>query len=228
MNQDVKNITKQVEAWLKNPIDTTIEESVKLSDTLLEKLREVMHVNADAKKVLGSLIGRVKGTQNALRSLEQINWVNVLNGNLAIGHRPSSKLMNDLRLYQTTHVLTLLSDKEGGKKIEALSAKNEINWRWFPMESAKPPVAERHEELAQLFSQMKEILINEGKIYIHCSAGIHRTGMISYALLRYLGNDSQSALSTLAKLRDKTSEGVGEERVEWGESIYEKLQKLSH
>ncbi len=226
MNHTVKQKINQIEKWLKKPIESTIEDAIKLADTFLIFIREVMNSYPETKKTLGPLVGKIKGIQNTLNSLETINWVDINQGSLAIGHRPSAKLMTDLRYHQTTHVLTLLSEKEGGSKINSLCVKNEIEWLWFPMESAKPPAEERHKELADLLLRIEAILSGEGKIYVHCSAGIHRTGMISYALLKFMNYDSHDALSILSKLRDKTSEGVGEERVEWADSISNQLRKL--
>ena len=217
-------VIKKAENWLANPAGAAERESVEL----LSALQDAMKESPEAKKFLGPLIGKIKSTENALRTMEKISWVDVSGGKLAIGHRPGAKLIIDLRLYQTTHILTLLSDKEGGKKTESMAQKQGIDWLWFPMESAKPPLRERHQQLADLFSKIKLILDNHGKIYIHCSAGIHRTGMISYALLRFLGYTEKESLAILAKLRDKTSKGVGEERVEWAESITDELIKLSN
>ena len=122
--------------------------------------------------------------------------------------------------------LTLLSEKEGGKKIQSISKQNNIEWLWFPMESGNPPSEERINELAELFFKIEHILKNKGKIYIHCSAGIHRTGMITYSFLRFIGKDTESAKRKLENLRLITSEGVGDNRIEWGNSIYKVLRDI--
>ncbi len=72
------------------------------------------------------------------------------------------------------------------------------------METAKPIEQNRFNELVDLLSSMEQILNNKGKIYMHCSAGIHRTGMIGYCFLRYIGNDVKLSKHLLEKLRDKT------------------------
>ena len=38
-------------------------------------------------------------------------------------------------------------------------------------------------------------------ILIHCSAGIHRTGMLAYSLLRWRGLDDTEAMQILMKAR---------------------------
>jgi hypothetical protein len=43
------------------------------------------------------------------------------------------------------------------------------------------------------------------------------TGMITYGLLRFLGNDVITSHQILLKLRQVTSEQVGEARLKWGD-----------
>lgn len=50
-----------------------------------------------------------------------------------------------------------------------------------------------------------------------CSAGIHRTGMVTYGLLRSLGNEKTEAAQILQSLREVTSSQVGEDRLLWGD-----------
>jgi protein tyrosine/serine phosphatase len=59
----------------------------------------------------------------------------------------------------------------------------------------------------------------DGRLLIHCSAGIHRTGMVAYALLRFAGHDAATAREKLRLLRTVTCEGVGEYRLAWAEEL---------
>jgi protein tyrosine/serine phosphatase len=63
------------------------------------------------------------------------------------------------------------------------------------------------------------MLTQQHYTYIHCSAGIHRTGMITYGLLRYLGKDKNDAKQTLLNLREVTANQVGEERLTWADQF---------
>jgi len=55
-----------------------------------------------------------------------------------------------------------------------------------------------------------------GSLLIHCSAGIHRTGMITNALLMYMGLSAEEAKTKIMQARKITGEGVGDHRLAWG------------
>ena len=135
-------------------------------------------------------------------------------------------MVSDLKLQNTTHLLTLLSEDEGSGDIKTLTEKSGLRWLWFPMKSAGNPSDDRYQELATLFLNMQKILSEGGKIYIHCSAGIHRTGMITFAFLRFIGLNEDQAQIKLAELRSTTREGVGEDRMKWGNSVFNQLQSM--
>jgi protein tyrosine/serine phosphatase len=66
---------------------------------------------------------------------------------------------------------------------------------------------------------MSATLRDGGRIYLHCSAGIHRTGMIAAALLFHLGHDDEQTRAILAALRPLTASDVGEARLDWARSF---------
>ena len=52
---------------------------------------------------------------------------------------------------------------------------------------------------------------------IHCAAGIHRTGTISYTLLRLGGMQPKEAMEALKSMREETAKGVGKWRIDLAE-----------
>ena len=146
-----------------------------------------------------------------------IKWVSVGGGQIAVGHRPKIKAIKTLPDLGVTHILTLLSEKEGGAEIGAVIKKAGIGWSWFPLKSAAPPGEKRVQEVRLLYGELKKILAAGGRIFVHCAAGIHRTGMITYGLLRSMGFTEDEAKATLHTLRPETGEGVGESRLAWGD-----------
>ncbi|GAA0854174.1 protein-tyrosine phosphatase family protein [Aliiglaciecola litoralis] len=145
-----------------------------------------------------------------------VEFETVLNGALAIGHRPRLKNISVYKELGVTHVWTLLSEKEGALEIKSASRKAGLEWIWLPLANGKPPEEKMLPQITDSFSECKSYLNDNAKIYLHCSAGIHRTGMISYAFLRYLKISEQQAMSKLLRMRALTQGGVGHERLEWG------------
>ena len=217
MDNTIQQLTEEVMVWLNKPLSRGIDETYEHSDKLLLELQRSLKNNKETRRILGPLIGQVKTMQKRLKAIELVNWTMVKSGKLAIGHRPSTKLISDIRLQGGSHILTLLSESEGAKIIEKESKKEGLHWLWFAMNSALPPTEDKTPELKSLFANMADALENHASIYIHCSAGIHRTGMITYGFLRYLGLTSEAAKDLLKQLRYKTWEAVGENRLLWAE-----------
>jgi protein-tyrosine phosphatase len=150
-------------------------------------------------------------------AVEPPNWVNVGKGRLAIGHRPKLKALPALKEAGCTHLLTLLGEREGAMTIGQAAQSVHIEWLWLPLENGDPPPEVREPEVRAMLERLKLLLGYGRSILVHCSAGIHRTGMISYALLRHVGLAPEQARLTLGELRAVTAEGVGEARVAWGD-----------
>ncbi|WP_168797618.1 protein-tyrosine phosphatase family protein [Neolewinella litorea] len=218
------NLVQTAEQWLEAPVDTDFKAAIATSEALLDELQQAMREPGADRRRLGALIGRVKGTAKRLAAVEPIDWVAVGAGHLAIGHRPGADLVGSLKLQGATHILTLLSEKEGGRKVEGFCREQDLAWLWLPMASARPPAEDRYAEIACQFNDLATILNDGGRIYLHCSAGIHRTGMITVALLRFLGLDGPAAMETLRALRPTTHAGAGDHRLAWAHSVWQDLQ----
>jgi protein-tyrosine phosphatase len=187
-----------------------------LADSLLEELRTALQREPGAGALLGPLLGRLQTVRKARPDAVNLRWIAVGSGCLALGHRPKMKAIPVLRQQGATHVLTLLSETEGAADIGATVQRAGMIWLWFPLESAAPPSAEWDAKVNLLYEGVLAALATGGKIYVHCSAGIHRTGMITHGLLRKMGMSADQALAVLRTLRTETGEGVGEDRLAWG------------
>lgn len=67
--------------------------------------------------------------------------------------------------------------------------------------------------------QLRDLVVGGARVVVHCSAGIHRTGMFGYALLRMVGLSADEARAKLRELREVTGEGVGKDRLAWGDGL---------
>lgn len=214
-NFNVESLVSKVEAALQFRGDYLDSPSI---DQLLAEIQSAMTQSPNARETLGPLIGKLRTVQSTTVE-SPINWIPVLQGHLAIGHRPKIKIIKSFRNLGVTHVLTLLSESEGAEDIGKEVQGAGIDWIWLPFHSADPPSEDRRAAVIKTFDVVRAALDSHARIYVHCSAGIHRTGMITYAFLRYVGFSAENAMTTLSRLRQVTAEGVGDDRKHWGEQF---------
>lgn len=142
----------------------------------------------------------------------RLTWRPLRGGHLAIGHKPGRDLREALARGGCTVVLSLLSDHESAAEESASRIR-------LKLASADPPGAHRLAEIRACFERLAALLGRGEKIYIHCSAGLHRTGMIAHAFLRHLGHSREEALAIIAELREATAAAATEQRLAWGDQF---------
>lgn len=187
-------------------------------DLLLGELHAALS-SGDAARTLGPLIGRLKKARHRLESTPPLGWVAVGGGHLALGHRPRREGPAELRRQGATHLVTLLGESEGAEAVGAAARDAGLEWRWLPMPSARVPEEAETARYREALAELAALLEDGGRLYLHCSAGIHRTGMIGFALLRGMGYAEEEARALLRELREETAAGVGKERLAWGAAL---------
>ena len=140
-------------------------------------------------------------------------------GAVAISHRPKVRALPAMKAAGVTHLVTLLSEREGAVALGDAARVAGLQWIWVDLPNGQQPPPERRPGLVTAVTELAGLVQDGARVVIHCSAGIHRTGMFSYALLRACGLDPEAAMSTLARLRAVTAEGIGEQRVSWAEDL---------
>jgi hypothetical protein len=148
-----------------------------------------------------------------------IAWTQVGAGRLSLWHRPGKRAFAALRDAGVTHLVTLLSESEGGRAIGEQAQAAGLSWVWLPMAGAKEPEGDARRALEDGLGGVSAILDGGGSVLIHCSAGIHRTGMVAFALLRQRGLGRDEALAAIGEARAHTRDGVEEQHLRWGEEI---------
>lgn len=159
------------------------------------------------------------GSTPTVESEGGLTFVRLMSGALAIGHRPPLRALKRMREAGVTHVATVLSQQENPHAIAAAARSAGLEWLWIELGSTKILPARTKPEIRDALVSLAAILEAGGRIYLHCSAGIHRTGMIAAALLFHLGHDERATREALALLRPVTSQGMGAERFEWARSF---------
>jgi protein-tyrosine phosphatase len=223
MHPPLSDLKTRAENWLQDPARHGLASGREEAGRLIAELGAEIAADPKAGRAWGPLMGNVRRVRTQLEQVEEIRFATVGSGALAVGHRPKAKRIRDLRFQGAGFVLTLLSAQEGARAIGQGAARHGLDWIWFPMTTATPPPPERNGELATCFRTVRDALRSGQRGYIHCSAGIHRTGMITYALLRFMGAPAEKARNTLKELRQVTGVGVGCERLAWGDAVVEQL-----
>jgi protein-tyrosine phosphatase len=118
-----------------------------------------------------------------------------------------------------THVTTVLSRSEGAEAVGAAAKRAGIEWLWIDLGSTKTLPDSRRPDVLEALAAMTATLGAGGRIYLHCSAGIHRTGMIAAALLFHLDRDDDEVRAMLQALRPLTATDVGEARLAWARTF---------
>ncbi len=136
-------------------------------------------------------------------------WVPLDRGDMALGHRPGEKLRAQLEATGCTLVLNLLSASESRASV------NDRRIR-LPLAGAEPPSADRDAEVITCFEMVRDELARGGKVFIHCSAGLHRTGMVAHGYLRWRGIPSEEAVKRIRAMRPLTADELTPERLAWG------------
>lgn len=148
-----------------------------------------------------------------------LRWAPAGAGRLAVWHRPRFRSIPQLPALGCQRLVTLLSAREGAEAIGAAAVAAGLRWTWLPLDGAAPPTGRPHERAAATIAELSRRLDDGESILIHCSAGIHRTGMVAYALLRHRGASETEALAEIDRLRPVTRAGLSPAAVAWGHAI---------
>ncbi|MCB0349750.1 MAG: dual specificity protein phosphatase family protein [Bdellovibrionales bacterium] len=163
---------------------------------------------------------KIKTTQKPLH---------IMGGELQIGHRPQHRKIKNFARDGFTHIVTIQGPSEAALTIGRMVEENNMTWVWLPLSRASVPSSEKEDQIAEEFlSQLTKIFTDSEhppRVYIHCAAGIHRTGMYTFALLRRLGYTFKQSKRLLYALSPQTAENMGEERLIWADNVGKKRPK---
>jgi hypothetical protein len=179
---------------------------------LLQHTAKTRPALADRLMALHALIKRP-----AEAKLEQgLRWVAVGGGRVAIGGRPKLRALTAMRDEGATHIVTLLCEGEDARELGAAVTAAGLGWQWLPRRNGDPPADHEDAAIAAALDAWLALLAGGASLYIHCAAGIHRTGMLTHALLRRAGHAPADAQQLLAALRTLTAAEAGAHRLAWG------------
>jgi protein tyrosine phosphatase (PTP) superfamily phosphohydrolase (DUF442 family) len=151
--------------------------------------------------------------------MTEVRWVTVGAGRLALSHRPKLKDIPKLAEQGCQRIVTSLGRNEIPGQIERAARAAGLAWTWVPVGHGKFPVDEADRLMRRGLPELVRAVEAGESVLVHCSAGIHRTGMLVFALLRWLGEPEARALELIATMRPETREGIREEHLAWGNQV---------
>jgi protein-tyrosine phosphatase len=155
----------------------------------------------------------------AARGVGGVTWAPAGAGRVALRGRPKLALVPHLRSLGCDRLVTLLSAREGALAIGRAAEAANLAWTWSPLENGRTPAAGAHHQLARTAVELGARLGAGESILVHCAAGLHRTGMLAYAVLRAVGLSPEAARATIAEARRETAAAMREHHFAWGDEL---------
>jgi predicted protein tyrosine phosphatase len=150
-------------------------------------------------------------------------WQECGGGALALWHRPRVGDLARFAADGASHIVSLLGPGERPEELGAAAAAAGLNWTWVSLAGAgrdKLRAPDAGAALRGAWLATARALAAGGRVLVHCAAGIHRTGVFAYGLLRLAGElDPADAAAALRPLRRVTAEGVLEWRLQIAEAL---------
>ncbi len=156
--------------------------------------------------------------------MTELRWVTIGPGRVALSHRPKLKDIAKLADLGCQRVVTIQGDHETPGQIERAVRQAGLEWTWIRVGNAKYPEGEADQLMRRGLQGLTASLEAGESVLIHCSAGIHRTGMLAFALLRSVGLQEAEALEKIAEMRPQTREGMHKEHLAWGNRLAEEAE----
>jgi hypothetical protein len=189
-----------------------------LSNTLLDGARVIVRLGESSVSSSVYQAAQPRVSKKVQKAVDQLHLVSAGLGSLSARGRPSLETLAALQQHKSiTGVVTLLQhDESSGYAQQLGEACERLGLKWWHAPLAGPKamglVREAVPRLSQedldSFKQIRHIKqqleLTCEKLVVHCAAGLHRTGLFLYLLLRELGASPESALEKLRQMRQET------------------------
>jgi protein-tyrosine phosphatase len=157
----------------------------------------------------------------------EVYWVQVGSGWLALSNRPKLKDIAELPAQGCQRVITIQGRNELPNQVERAVKAAGMAWTWVPIASLAPlaighgkfPEGEADLLMRRGLQELVESIEAGESVLIRCSAGIHRTGMLTFALLRWLNIPEIKALDMIEEMRSITRADIRAEHLGWGNQV---------
>jgi hypothetical protein len=134
-------------------------------------------------------------------------WVSVGNGRITASGAPGRARLSQWLAHGATDIVTLQRADEHAEWLPGACAELGLGWHHLPLSGRRLDRREDRASLARVPELLTILRSNQPRsLVVHCSAGLHRTGVCLYILLRHAGLSEDEAIATIALARPLTAE----------------------
>lgn len=143
-------------------------------------------------------------SQKAGRAESQ--WVPLLNGRITAAGAPSRARLALWKSWGATDVLTLQRVEEMRAGLPDECEELGLRWHHYPLSGRRLERSEDKKTLAELPFILPLLQGEEPRSLVaHCAAGLHRTGVALYLLMRQAGLSQEESLARIEQARPLTA-----------------------
>ena len=154
------------------------------------------------------------------------NFYELKNGSKIACHgRPKESDIKRLKEeFKVNYILTIQHENEKPEIIKKYVKEiGDIYWHNLPLRGANMAVFMNKNVQKMIVDNIMSIIDymknNKIVLFMHCAAGIHRTGTILYTLLRACGESKESTLEAMKFIRKETFNKCGTNRLNYAEEF---------
>ena len=135
------------------------------------------------------------------------SWVAVEGGRITASGAPGRRKLATWAESGVTDVVTLQRADEHAAWLPGACEAAGLTWHHYPLSGRRLERRSDQETLAALPRLLDVLRADPPRsVIVHCSAGLHRTGICLYILLRSAGHSPEAAVSAIEAARPLTAE----------------------
>lgn len=138
--------------------------------------------------------------------LAQSWWVPLKAGLLTAAGAPSPKRLRGWADQNVTDVVTLQRADEMRSTLPQLCEKLALRWHHLPLSGKRLEAPEDLVVLAGIPALVQRLETPKTKMVVHCAAGMHRTGVCLYLMLRSAGAAPEESVRKVEQARALTGQ----------------------
>ena len=142
------------------------------------------------------------------------HWMDVGPGRLTLAAAPTAARVAAFKERGATRFVTLLTATEPHlDAVRGACSNLDLGWSHVPLSGGRVNGPRDAASLCKVVAEVVGLLRAGEHVVIHCAAGLHRTGIVGYLVLRCTGLANAAAMAGLLAMREITHEEMARPRL---------------